>query len=228
MPAASSTEQSREMASLMKRRDALAAIVKDCTNMFEELSDTLSGSGLDNLRGAFFQEWLCDIGLRHLQTQLKDIDGIILTMLNVEHIMELGVSFNDAAALHLRGFIAHCELNEDYTCSPPDGAVVSWNVQRTEEWIKSLAPRFKCLAAAGWHGAALCSLSPFRVVEASKGKLKLADAVKFLSAVNSERGSSFFQNPDSWQAKWTGTATIELQKPEYKKNRGRSRMYRRR
>ena len=124
-------EQSSEFSELNERHDALLGIIDSCTKTLDSLTDSLSDSGLENLSGNAFNEWLCDIGLRKLQTPLKDIDGVSLTMITVSDIVDLGVPFADAAALQLRGYIAHYNLSDDRAFGPPSGSVLSWDVKQT-------------------------------------------------------------------------------------------------
>ena len=202
--------QSRELTKLLEHRNELLGVVHRCTQALDSLANCLSVSGLADLRGDAFHEWLCDIGMSKLQTALKDSDGITLTMLNVDNIMDHGVSFKDAADLQLRGYMAHYKLSADAAFAPPRGSVLSWTEAQTANWIKTLGAPFASLAAAGWHGAALCSLSPPRIVEASKGALKAPDAVKFINLVKIKR-AEMDSDKDAWVLKWTGTATIEMQ-----------------
>ena len=202
--------QSRDLSELMERHNGLMGIIHVCTQTLDSLTDCLSVSGLEDLRGDAFKEWLCDIGMGKLQTSLKDIDGISLTMLNVEHVMEYGVSFSDAAALQLRGYIAHNKLSDDSAFAPPSETVLSWDEAQTANWIASLDASYACLASAGWHGAALCSLSPPRVVEAGKGALKVPNAVKFIGLLRAKRTETDGDKA-TWVSKWTGTSAIENQ-----------------
>ena len=202
--------QSRNFTKLMERHNELLGIIHGCTQTLDSLTDCLKTSGLEDLRGEAFKEWLCDIGFGKLQTALKDIDGVSLTMLNVEHVMEYGVSFNDVTALQLRGFIAHYKLSDDSAFAPPTDSVLSWTEEQTANWIGSLGAPYACLSDAGWHGAALCSLSPTRVVDASRGALKVPDAVKFVGLVRKVRSESD-SDKATWVTKWTGAGTIELQ-----------------
>jgi len=202
--------QSRDFITLMERHNELLGIINVCTQTLDSLTDCLSVSGLEDLRGAAFKEWLCDIGMGKLQTALKDIDGVSLTMLNVEHVMEYGVSFNDAAALQLRGYIAHYKLSDDSAFAPPTDSVLAWDDKQTANWIGSLGGQYASLASARWHGAALCSLSPPRVIEASKGALKVPDAVKFIGLVRKVRNETDDEKA-TWVTKWTGTIPIEGQ-----------------
>ena len=194
----------------MERRLSLLGIINGCMQALDSLADCLSVSGLEDLRGDAFKEWLCDIGLGKLGTVLKDTDGRTLTMLSVSDVIDHGVSFTDAAALQLRGYIAHYKLSDDKEFSPPIGSVLSWTVAQTAIWIKTLGAQYATLASAGWHGAALCSLSPPRVVEAAKGALKASDAVKFIGLVRAKRGETD-GDKDAWVAKWSGVSTIDLQ-----------------
>ena len=202
--------QSRELTKLLEHRNELLGVVHRCTQALDSLANCLSVSGLADLRGDAFHEWLCDIGLSKLQTALKDSDGITLTMLNVDNIMDHGVSFKDAADLQLRGYMAHYKLSADAAFAPPRGSVLSWTEAQTANWIKTLGAPFASLSFAGWHGAALCSLSPPRIVEASKGALKAPEAVKFINLVKIKR-AEMDSDKDAWVLKWTGTATIEMQ-----------------
>ena len=138
------------------------------------------------------------------------MDGSTLTMLNVDSVIDYDVIFNDAAALQLRGYIAHYKLSTDRAFAPPRGSVLSWDATQTANWIKTLGSTFASLASAGWHGAALCSLSPPRVVEASKGALKAPDAVKFIGLVRAKR-SEVDSGKEAWVAKWSGASTIDNQ-----------------
>ena len=204
--------QSRDLSKLMERHNGLLGIIHVCSQTLDSLTDCLSVSGLEDVRGDAFKEWLCDIGMSKLQTALKGIDGISLTMLNVGDVFDIDddVTFNDAAALQLRGYIAHFRLSDDSAFSPPGGSVLSWDDKQTANWIKSLDDPYGCLSDAGWHGAALCSLSPPRVIEASRGALKVPDAVKFIGLVRKVRGD-LDGDKATWVTKWTGTAAIELQ-----------------
>ena len=202
--------QSRDMPKLMERQNALLGIIDACTQTLDSLTDCFSVSGLENVRGDAFNEWLCDIGMSKLQTALKSINGSTLMMLNVEHVMDNGVSFNDATTLLLRAYIAHNKLSDDSAFAPPRGTVLSWDKAQTANWIKSLDDSYSSLAAAGWHGAALCSLSPPRVIEASKGELQAPDAVKFINLVKAKRNETYVDKA-TWVAKWTGSIPIEHQ-----------------
>ena len=202
--------ESREFSKLSERHNDLLGIIHVCTQTLDSLTDCLSVSGLEDVRGEAFKEWLCDIGMGKLQTALKDIDGVSLTMLNVGEVMEYGVSFNDVTALQLRGYIAHYKLSDDSAFAPPTDSVLSWTEEQTANWIKSLGDQYGCLVSAGWHGAALCSLSPSRVVEASKRALKVPDAVKFIGLVRKVR-SETDDDKATWVTKWSGTIPIEGQ-----------------
>ena len=194
----------------MERHSELLGIIHVCTQTLDSLTDCLSVSGLEDLRGDAFKEWLFDIGLGKLQTALKDIDGATLTMLNVSDVMENGVSFNDAATLLLCGYIAHCKLGDDCAFTPPRDSVLSWDNKQTANWIKSLDAPFTSLASIGWNGAALCSLSPPNVVKASEGALKALDAVKFIGLVRKMRNETDGDKA-TWVAKWSGATSIEYQ-----------------
>ena len=202
--------ESRDFTKMMERHNELLGVIHVCTQTLDSLTDCLSVSGLEDLRGATFKEWLCDIGMSKLQTALKDINGVSLTMLNVGDIMEYGVSFNDAAALQLLGYIAHYKLSDDSAFAPPSDSVLSWDDKQTANWIGSLGDSYSSLASIGWNGAALCSLSPPYVVKASEGALKALDAVKFIGLVRKMR-SEVDGDKATWVAKWNGTASIEYQ-----------------
>ena len=201
--------QSREFSKMMERHSTLLGIIHSCTQTLDSLTDCLAVSGLEDLRGAAFKEWLCDIGMSKLQTTLKDIDGVALTMLNVGDVTEYDVTFNDAASLLLRGYIAHYKLSDDSAFAPPRDSVLSWNETKTANWIYCLGTPFvfESLASAGWNGAALCSLSPPRVIETGKGALKVSDAVKFITIVKTMR-SEMDGDKDTWVSKWTGMSAI--------------------
>ena len=202
--------QSRDLTKLVERHNALLGIINVCTQTLDSLTDCLKTSGLEDLRGDAFNEWLCDIGMCKLQTTLKDIYGATLNMFHVDNVMEFGVSFKDAAAVQLRAYIAHYKLSDDSAFAPPRDSVMSWDESQTANWIKSLEAPYSSLADAGWHGAALCSLSPTRVVEAGKGKLKAPDAVKFIGMVRQMRKETDIDK-DEWVSKWSGTVPIDLQ-----------------
>ena len=202
--------KSREFNDLNERHSELLSIINVCTQTLDSLTDCLSVSGLEDVRGNAFKEWLCDIGMSKLQTALKDVDGATLTMLNVSDVIDHGVSFPDAAALQLRGYMAHFKLSDDSAFAPPRGSVLSWDELQTANWIASLGAPFTCLSSAGWHGAALCSLSPSRVVEASKGALKANEAVKFIGLVRQMR-NEIDGDKATWMSKWTGSIPIEHQ-----------------
>ena len=204
--------QSRDLSKLMERHNELLGIIHVCTQTLDSLTDCLSVSGLEDLRGEAFKEWLCDIGMGKLQTALKDADGATLTMLHVEHVMDYDVTFNDAAALQLRGYIAHYKLSDDSAFSPPRDSVLSWDDKQTANWIDSLGAPFTPLSSAGWHGAALCSLSPPRVIEASKGALKAPAAVKFINLIKAMR-NEMDGDKDTWMSTWTGSIPIGNQAP---------------
>ena len=202
--------QSRGFTLLKERHNALLGILHVCTQTLASLTDCLSVSGLEDLRGDAFKEWLCDIGLSKLQTSLKDIDGRTLTMLHVSDVIDYDVTFNDAATLLLRAYIAHCKLSDDSAFTPPRDSVLSWDGVQTANWIGSLGDSYSSLASIGWNGAALCSLSPPYVVKASEGALKALDAVKFIGLVRKMR-SEVDGDKATWVAKWNGTASIEYQ-----------------
>ena len=202
--------QSRDLTKLMERHSALLGLIHSCTQTLDSLTDCLDVSGLEDVRGDAFKEWLCDVGLGKLQTALKDIDGATLTMINVDNVMENDVTYTDAAALQLRAYIAHYKLSDDSAFVPPHGSVLSWDATQTANWIKTLEASFSSLASAGWHGAALCSLSPPRVIEASEGTLKTTEAVKFLNLIKALRNETDGDKA-TWVSKWTGTSTIEVQ-----------------
>ena len=202
--------QSRELAKLTERRNDLLGIVHVCTQTLDSLADCLSVSGLEDVRGDAFKEWLCDIGMSKLQTSLKGIHGNSLPMFSVGDVMEYNVTFNDAAALQLRAYMAHFKLSDDSAFAPPRGSVLSWTDKQTANWIKTLGAPYASLAFAGWHGAALCSLSPSRVVEIGKGELKVTDAVKFINLVKALRNETD-GDKDAWVAKWNGAITMEQQ-----------------
>ena len=202
--------ESRDFTKMMERHNELLGIIHVCTQTLESLTDCLSVSGLEDLRGAAFKEWLCDIGMNRLQISLKDIDGATLTLLHVSDVIDYGVTFNDAAALLLRGYIALYKLSDDSAFSPPIDSVLYWDQLQTANWIKSLGDRYACLSDARWHGAALCSLSPPRIVEAGKGALKAPDAVKFLNLVKAMR-NEMDGDKATWVVAWTGSIAIGSQ-----------------
>ena len=204
------TDELRHFSIMTERHSELLGIINVCTQTIDSLTDCLSVSGLEDLRGAAFKEWLCDIGMSKLQFDLKDVDGVSLTLLNVGDVTENNVSFPDASALLLRGYIAHYKLSDDSTFAPPSGSVPSWDEAQTANWIKTLGEPYGCLSDAEWHGAALCSLSPPRVIEASKGALKAADAVKFIGLVRKMR-SETDGDKATWVSKWSGASTIDNQ-----------------
>ena len=201
--------QSRDLTKLMERHNELLGIIHVCTQTLDSLTDCLSVSGLEDLRGEAFKEWLCDIGMCKLQTTLKGIDGNTLTMLNVEHVIDINddVTFNDAAALQLRGYIAHYKPSDDRAFTPPRGSLLAWDKWQTANWIKTLNAPYSSLSSIGWHGAALCSLSVPRVIEASNGALKIPDAVKFIGLVKALRRETDGEK-EPWVTTWTGSIPI--------------------
>ena len=201
--------QLREFNELTERHNELLGIIHVCTQTLDSLTDCLSVSGLEDVRGEAFKEWLCDIGMGKLQTALKDINGATLTMLNVDSVIDYDVTFIDAAKLQLSGYIAHHKLGDDSAFAPPRDSVLSWDVKQTANWIKSLGDSYACLISAGWHGAALCSLSPPRVIEASKGALKANGAVQFIGIVRQMRNEKDGEKA-TWVSKWSGANTIEV------------------
>ena len=204
------TAESREYRMMMERRDSLLGIIDSCSKTLAGLTESLSVSGLAELCGDVFREWLCDIGMSKLQTSLKDIDGCALTMLTASDIMENDVTFVDAAALQLHGFIAHYKLSDSTDFTPPRDSVLSWDHTQTTDWIRTLGAPFASLVSAGWHGAALCSLSPPRVVEASKSYIELTDAVKFINLIREIRCETDGDKA-AWVSKWTGSIPIDNQ-----------------
>ena len=211
LQAAEKTAEARELNKLLRERhNDLLGIINVCTQTLDSLTDCLSYSGLEDVRANAFQEWLCDIGLGKLQTALKDIDGQTLMMLNVDEIVDFGVKYPDAADLQLRGYMAHYKLSDDRAFTPPRDSVLSWTVRQTANWIRTLGAPYACLATVGWHGAALCSLAPPRIVEVARGALKAPDAVKFLNLVKAKRGQED-GDKDEWVTKWSGANTIEIQ-----------------
>ena len=176
-----------ELSVLTDRRDVLLSRLIECDRTLARLSESVSQHGMDGLRGDLFAEWLCDIGLRKLQADLRDIDGESLAMLDIASTLDMGLSFNDAAHLQLRGFVAHCGLGEAPTYEPPLGSMLAWTEEQTASWLASLGEPFSSLSSAGWHGAALCSLTPSRVAEASKGTIRTAGAVQFINLVREKR-----------------------------------------
>ena len=204
------TDELRHYSYKMERHTDLMSTINGCKQTLDSLTGPLSMSGLKDLCGDALCEWLCDIGMRKLQTALKDVDGRALTMLNVSDVMEYDVSFNDAATLLLRGYIAHYKLSDDSAFPPPSGSVPSWDQVQTANWIKTLGDSYSCLATSGWHGAALCSLSPPRVIEASKGALTAVDAVTFIELVCHLR-SETDSDKATWVSKWSGASTIDNQ-----------------
>jgi len=200
----------REYHMMSERHNALLAIIHGCTQVFDSLAHCLSVSGLEDLRGDTFNEWLFDIGMRKLQTALKDINGRTLLMLNASDVMGIGVSFSDAADLLLRGYMAHYKLSDSKKCYPPPDSVLSWNEQQTSKWVRTLGDAYSCLVNAYWKGAALCSLSPPRVIEASGGSLKADEAVSFISLVRQMR-SKVDGEKATWISKWNGSIPIDSQ-----------------
>ena len=192
---------------MMERRESLLGIIHGCTQTLDSLTDCLSVSGLEDVRGEAFNEWLCDIGMGKLQTALKDIDGVSLTMLHASDVIDFGVAFNDAAALQLCGYLAHYKLSDDSAFAPPRESVLSWTEEQTANWIGSLGDQFASLADAGWHGAALCSLSPSRVIQASKGALRAPEAVKLINHIKAKRSETDGEKA-TWMTKWTGSLPI--------------------
>ena len=202
------TTESRAYIQLVELRESLLGIINKCTQTLDSLTDCLSVSGLEDVRGDAFNEWLCDIGLGKLKTALHDVDGPTLTMLHVDSVMDYKVTFDDAAALQLRAYMAHYKLSDDSAFTPPSDSVLSWTVEQTANWIESLGAPYSRLAFAGWHGAALCSLLPPRVLKASEGALKASDAVKFIGFVRKLRAETDGDKA-TWVSKWSGVNTIE-------------------
>ena len=204
------TAEFRKYHVMSERHSSLLSMIHMCAQIFASLADCISVSGLNDLRADIFNEWLFDIGMRKLQPVLKDIDGGTLTMLTVGDVMEHDVTFNDAAALLLHGYIAHYKLSDNRAFPPPPDTVLSWNEEQTANWIKTLGDAYSGLATAGWNGPALCSLSPPRVIEASKGTLKAAEAVKFIGIVRQMRIETD-GNKAAWVSKWNGSIPIDCQ-----------------
>lgn len=199
--------QSRELVVMEERTLQLLGAINECRQSLDSLTDCLEVTGLEQLTGPTFREWLCDIGLGHLSDTLSDINGSVLCMFNVDELMGKGVSFADAADLQLRGFIAHNHLGPAPRFDPPANTVLSWTTEQTAAWIASLDAGVAPLVTAGWNGAALCSLTPTRVIEASKGKLSASDAVKFLTLVKATR-RELDGGKDEWVARWSGSLPI--------------------
>ena len=196
------TAELRHYIEMKERHEDLLGIINDCTKTLDSLTDCLSVSGLEDLRGEAFKEWLCDIDMSELQTALKDVDGRTLIMLNVSDVMQYDVTFNGASSLLLHGYMTHYRLNDDKAFAPPTDSVLSWTEAQTANWISSLGIPFTCLSSARWHGAALCSLSMPRVIEASKGRLTAADAIKFIGLVRNIRSESDGDKA-TWVSKWS-------------------------
>ena len=197
-----------ELYALKERHNTLLGIINVCTQTLDSLTDCLSVSGLHDLGGDAFKEWLCDIGMSKLQTALKDINGSSLIKLNLNEIMEHDISFNDATALHLYGFITHNKVGSKTIFSPPHESVLSWDQAQTAKWIESLPAPYSSLASAGWHGPALCSLSPHSIVKAGKGALTHSDANKFIDDIKRKR-TEVDGGKDSWLTAWNGSNSIE-------------------
>ena len=204
------TDEYREYIWMKEHHNALLGIIHVCNQTLDSLTDCLEVSGLEDLRGEAFKEWLCDIGMSKLQTTLKDVDGNTLRMLTVSDVIDYDVCFIDAAALQLRAYIAHYKLSDDNAFAPPHGSVLSWDEAQTANWIESLGDSYACLISVGWHGAALCSLSPPRVVRASEGALKAPDAVKFINLIKALRNENDGDKA-TWVSKWSGVNIIEGQ-----------------
>ena len=194
----------------MERHEVLRGIIHECTQSIDSLTDCLSVTGLADLKGETFREWLFDIGMGKLISNLEEVDGESLTLFNVDQAMECGVSYNDAAALQLRGYIAQHKLGDGPAFEPPKDSVLSWTVGETTAWIKSLGSAYASLANAGWHGAALCSLLPLRVVEASNRKLAASAASKFIRLIHAKR-AEVDGAKGTWVAHWNGSNTMESQ-----------------
>ena len=206
------TPQLRHYIEMKESHEDLLGIINDCTKTLDSLTDSIAASGLEDVRGDAFKQWLCDMGMSELQFALRDIDGRTLTMLNVSDVMEYDVTFNDASSLLLHGYMTHYKLSDDGAFAPPRGSVLSWDRMQTANWIKTLGDSYACLSSAGWLGAALCSLSPPRVVEEGRGLMRTVDAIKFIGLVRQVR-SETDGDKAKWVVKWSGASTIENQAP---------------
>ena len=203
-------EHTGTLSKLMERHEALLGIIHACTQKIDSLTDCLSVTGLADLKGLTFSEWFHDIGMGNLLFNLEGLDGQSLAMFNVEQAMLSGASYNDAAALMLRGYIAQYKLGDGPAFEPPSGSVLSWTVEETRAWINSLGYNYTSLANADWHGAALCSLLPLRVVEASNKKLAAPAASNFIRLIHAKR-AEVDGAKDAWVARWNGSNTMESQ-----------------
>ena len=192
------------------RKGELQAVVEQCKMIIDSLTDCLTVSGLSDLRADSFSEWLCDIGLERLKAPLREFDGTVLTMLTAENIVEHGVTLNDASRLLLHGFMAHFGYSSLPFFEPPANTVLSWDEQHVAMWISSLDKQFHSLVFAQWNGAALCSLSPVRVQEASFGSLTAVAAAKFIMMIKNHR-MEHDGDKDPWIVRWTGKVPIESQ-----------------
>ena len=202
--------KSRDLIEFSEKKQELSLTLASCSNTMDSLTDCLVTSGLSDLRGENFKEWLCDIGLGHLTNVLQGVNGEVLTMLHMDDIIGMGVSFKDASKLLLCSFIAHSKMDYGPSFNPPDGFLLSWTVEDTVNWIKRLGAPYEQLESAGWDGAALCSLSPTRIVNASNKQLSLLQATKFMTMINNKRQADdeIETIDDEWATKWSGVAQV--------------------
>ena len=205
--------KSRDLIEFSEKKQELSLTLASCSNTMDSLMDCLVTSGLSDLRGENFKEWLCDIGLVHLTNVLQGVNGEVLTMLHIDDIVGMGVSFRDASKLLLSSFIAHSKMDCGPSFNPPNGFLLSWTVEDTANWIKRLGAPYEQLASAGWDGAALCSLSPTRIVNASNKQLSLVQATKFMAMISSKRQADdeIETIDDEWATKWSGVAQVTTQ-----------------
>ena len=208
--------QKDQLIAQSKRLEQLLPLLDRYQKTLRKLQTSLSTSGLAELRGDVFHQWLFDFGLGKLQTALRDHDGndcegsVLLHNNVTSMMMQDKLSFNDAAHLLLYGFIAHRSANPYETVFALQRSVLFWNVGPIADWIESLEHPYECLKDAGWTGAALCSLSPMMVVNASKGEMKTQQANKFIRMVGDMRRREDGEM-EPWVIHWTGSSIIDNQ-----------------
>ena len=190
-----------------ERKSELEGIIYQSRSTIDSLTDCLEVSGLEDLKSNAFHEWLCDIGMCRLQQPLEMSSGEELLELDIDEIVGRGISFNDATALLLRGYIAHRKLSQHPSHAPPTDAVIGWTTKQTTNWIRTLGASYAPLAAAGWHGAALCSLVPKVIIKASGDTMDNSAANRFISLIFEKR-REFDGNKEKWILQWRGIGPI--------------------
>lgn len=156
---------------------------------------------LHYLHGDGFAQWLHDVGLGYAGGALEDMDGSLLCTMSLDRVEDRGLSFADACALLLRGYLTHTQSSSGPNFSPPSG-LLSWDRAATRTWLEGRGGEYSSLAALGWTGACLCSLNHVRV----RGKLSM-DAFHRLRAMVRDQLAA--EGAPAWTQRWSALVPIE-------------------